>query len=251
MSEFLMVDTGPYGGIDLKKNYQKYLLIALLIAAGVHILGISPFVIAKFLPEEEEPTRVVRLRVTKYSELAPPPSLMSENLPPVSVSGPSVKPTIGVPVPVPDAQVSPEQTIATQTEMSNQGDQTGEGTAPGRVEQDIDPNAKVDAGIEEDGPPPEFVAYEDAPVPIKQPMPKYPDIALRAELEGTVYVNLWVTKEGTVKKAKIVKSDAEVFNQAAIDAGMQWVFTPALQQKRPVAVWVTIPFKFRLKDVQR
>ena len=38
--------------------------------------------------------------------------------------------------------------------------------------------------------------------------------------------------------------------EAAKDA-MQWVFTPALQQKKPVDVWVAIPFRFRLKDAQK
>lgn len=247
-SPFLAL-TGPYGGVDLKKNYQKYILIGLAIAVGIHLLAVGGYAVSKMLAVEEEPTIVVR--IMKYSELGPPPSLQSEALPAVSVSGPAVKPTIGIPIPVPDAEVSPEQTIATQTELANQGS-AGDGAGSGQIEQDVTIEDEKKAELDlDDGPPPEFVAYEDAPNPIKQVMPKYPDIALRAELEGTVYVNLWVTKEGNVKKAKVVKSDAEVFNQAAIDAGMQWVFTPALQQKRPVAVWVTVPFKFRLKDVQK
>jgi periplasmic protein TonB len=250
MSEFIIAITGPYGGIDLKKNYRKYMTIALSIAVGIHLLGLLSYVIAAKLSEEDEPT--ITVRILKYSELGPPPSLQSDAAPAIAVSGPAVKPTIGIPIPVPDAEVSPEQTIASQTDLANQGALTGDGSGPAQIEQDvkIEDEKKQELNLD-DGPPPEFVAYEDAPTPIKQVMPKYPDIALRAELEGVVYVNLWVTKEGKVKKAKVVKSDAEVFNQAAMDAGMQWVFTPALQNKRPVDVWVTIPFRFRLKDVQR
>jgi hypothetical protein len=29
---------------------------------------------------------------------------------------------------------------------------------------------------------------------------------------------------------------------------MQWVFTPAIMNNGPVAVWVAIPFKFKLKN---
>jgi TonB family protein len=61
-------------------------------------------------------------------------------------------------------------------------------------------------------------------------------------------VKVWVDKEGKVRKAVVLKSDAEIFNQAATDAAQQWVFTPAVMQKGPVAVWVSIPFRFRLSN---
>ena len=48
-------------------------------------------------------------------------------------------------------------------------------------------------------------------------------------------------------KAALLKSDAEILNQPAIDAAMQFVFTPAMQHSGPVSVWVSIPFKFNLK----
>jgi len=54
-------------------------------------------------------------------------------------------------------------------------------------------------------------------------------------------------KEGRVRKAVVTTSDAEIFEQPAIDAAMQFVFTPALMQSGAVEVWVAMPFKFRLK----
>jgi TonB family protein len=65
-------------------------------------------------------------------------------------------------------------------------------------------------------------------------------------LEGNVFVKVWVDKEGKVRKAVIQKSDAPIFEEPAKEAAMQWVFTPALMQKGPVSVWVSIPFRFRL-----
>ena len=108
-----------------------------------------------------------------------------------------------------------------------------------QVEQDIK--------IEDDGPPPDFVPYEKEPVVVRKVEPKYPEIALRAGLEGNVYLKVWVDKEGKVRKAVILKSDAEIFNQSAIDAAQQWIFTPAVMQKGPVSVWVSIPFRFKLQ----
>lgn len=88
---------------------------------------------------------------------------------------------------------------------------------------------------------------EKYPVPIYNPTPKYPDIARRAGVEGTVFIKMWVTKEGKVKQAEIVKSTSNIFDQNAIDAALLWKFTPAIMNNGPVSVWVTVPFKFRLK----
>ena len=94
--------------------------------------------------------------------------------------------------------------------------------------------------------PPDFVPYEKEPTVVKRVEPKYPDLALRAGLEGNVFVKVWVDKEGKVRKVVLLKSDAPIFEDAAISAAKQWVFTPAVMQKGPVSVWVSIPFRFRL-----
>jgi periplasmic protein TonB len=250
MAEAIMALTGDYGAIDLKRNSQKYMTIAGIIAIAIHLIGLGSYWLTVYLTSEDEP--MITVRIMKYSELGPPPSIQDQAAPAVAVSGPAVKPTIGIPVPVPDAEVSPDQTIATQTEMSNLGSPVGDGAGGGtQIEGDLKIEDKVKEELKLDEVPADFVAYEKAPEIVKQVLPKYPDIAMRAELEGTVYLKLWVTKEGKVKKAVVLKSDAEVFNQAAIDAVMQWVFTPALQQKKPVDVWVAFPLRFRLKDAQK
>lgn len=229
-----MILPADYGAIELKQTYQKYLTRGLLFASVLHFLGVATYWASLWLAEEEEPMATVR--IMKYSELGPPPSITNTSAAPaIAVSGPVVKPTVGTPVPVPDAEVSPEQTIATQTELSAVGplDEPGEG-APGEVK------------IEDDGPPPDFVPFEKHPQIVKQVIPKYPEIAQRAGVQGTVWVKIWVDKEGKVRKAVILKSDAEALNEAAIEAAMQHVFTPAMQHNGPVAVWVSMPFKFRL-----
>ena len=176
------------------------------------------------------------VRILKYSELGPPPSITSSSAAPaVAVAAPSVKPSVGIPVPVPDAEINPEQTIATQTEMSATPGEIGEGGGAGDIK------------IEDEGPPPDFVPFEKEPVAIKKMHPAYPEIARRAGVEGTVWLKVWVDKEGKVRKAEILKSDADIFNQPAINAAMQWVFTPALMKNGPVSVWVSIPFRFKLQ----
>ncbi|MCX6138766.1 MAG: TonB family protein [Ignavibacteriales bacterium] len=97
-------------------------------------------------------------------------------------------------------------------------------------------------------PPAEFLEVEKQPAPkpggIVQPV--YPESARKSGLEGTVWVKIWIDEEGVPQKADIIKSDAGDFNQASIDAAMKWRFTPAMLKGKPVAVWVTIPFKYKL-----
>ena len=231
MAEYIVF--GEYGAIELKQTYQKYLTRGLLIASLLHVLGATAYWASIWL-EEEEPQMVVR--IMKYSELGPPPSITNTAAAPaIAVTGPVVKPTVGTPVPVPDAEVSPEQTIASQTDLSAVGPLDG-----------ADDGAAGEVQIEDDGPPPDFVPFEKHPQIVKQVIPKYPEIAQRAGVQGTVWVKIWVDKEGKARKAVVLKSDADALNQAAVDAAMQHVFTPAMQHNGPVSVWVSMPFKFRL-----
>lgn len=228
-----------YGMRELKGMYQKYASLALGIAVALHFLVIGSYYLVGYLSREDEP--IATVRIMKYSELGPPPSITNtEAAPQVAVSVPVAKPTVGIPVPVPDAEVNPEQTIATQQELSavqSPTITTGAGTGQVEVKQDI----KI-----EDEDPPDFVPVEKLPVPVKQVQPEYPEIARRAGVEGTVWVKILVDKEGKSKKAVIMKTDAEIFNEPAIKAALQWVFTPAMMNNGPVAVWAAVPFRFKL-----
>jgi len=227
-----------YGMKELRALYQRYATMGLTFAVCLHLGVIGGYYFAGWLGEEDEPT--IMVRIMKYSELGPPPSMTNtETAPQVAVSAPVAKPTVGIPVPVPDAEVSPEQTIATQQEMSAV-------QSPVAAQSDVGSPVEIqkDISIEED--PADFVPVEKQPTPVKQVKPEYPEIARRAGVEGTVWVKILVDKEGKAKKAVIVKSDAEIFNDPAKEAALQWVFTPAMMNNGPVAVWVSVPFRFNL-----
>jgi protein TonB len=241
MAEMAISVGFPYGAPDLKSSYRKYLAIAEILGIVVTGAVLGAYYLGVYLAKEEEP--IATVRIMKYSELGPPPSIQSTNVPPaISVAAPAVRPSVGIPVPVPDAEVSPEQTFATQQEMNAATESVGDGAGAGgevAIEKDIK--------IEEDGPPPDFVPFEKGPQIVKKTSPVYPEIARKAGLEGTVWVKIWVDKQGKAKKVVIQKSASEIFDQAAVDAAMQMVFTPAMMQNGPVDVWVSIPFHFKLK----
>ena len=94
--------------------------------------------------------------------------------------------------------------------------------------------------------PPDFVPYDQAPEVINQEQPKYPALALKAGLEGTVWTKLWVDETGRVAQVYVAKSDAQIFEQAALDAARQWRFKPAMTKGKPVATWVSVPFRFKI-----
>ncbi len=81
--------------------------------------------------------------------------------------------------------------------------------------------------------------------------PHYPEIAIRSGLEGSVVVKVWVDRKGKVKKAVIVSSSSSTFEGPAIEAAMQYLFSPARSKDGyPISVWVMIPYRFRLSGIK-
>src|SRR5271169_828971 len=123
-----------YGMWDLRGLYQKYASIALVFAVILHFLIIRGYYLDQYLSKDED--QIGMVGTLTYLQLGPPPSINNtEAAPQVAVSVPIAKPTIGIPVPVPDAEVSPDATIASQIDLQQvQGPATGTGDATGGVQ---------------------------------------------------------------------------------------------------------------------
>ena len=230
-----VLDFGDYGYVELKRIYQKFMRKAFVVASVGHLIAATVYLTAVWATRE--PERVLPVRLIKYADLGPPPSLASQQAAPqIQVAGAAARPTIGIPEPVPDAEVSSETTIATQTEMSQMTSLVGgEGVGEGAVIQVEQPVAQ-----EAD------IVVEEEPVAVEQPKPVYPEIARRAGIEGTVWVMILVDKTGKVRDVQITKGP-EMFHEAAREAAWKSVWKPAIQNHKPVAVWVTYPVRFTLK----
>jgi protein TonB len=103
------------------------------------------------------------------------------------------------------------------------------------------PSGDEEPGIDDN------VVVQVPPVAVVQVEPEYPKAAREVGLQGTVFVKVLVDKEGKVKKAVPLRGP-EMFYQSACAAAMKWVFKPAIQKDKPVAVWVMIPFHFSQGD---
>jgi TonB family protein len=122
--------------------------------------------------------------------------------------------------------------------LVKQGDST--------VKHDVD--VAYDPSQEKQKAPPDYVPYEQAPEVLNQEQPIYPKLALKAGLEGTVWIKLWVDTTGRVFQAYVQKSDAQIFEQSALEAARQWRFKPALMKGKPISTWVSVPFRFKIAD---
>jgi TonB family protein len=115
----------------------------------------------------------------------------------------------------------------------------------------------------EDAPAPAFTAQaatDDSPIAegairvgnnIKPPTkvldarPVYPEDAKRAEIQGVVIMEIRVEGDGTVSRARVLRS-IPVLDAAALDAVRQWRFTPTLLNGAPTPIVMTVTVQFML-----
>jgi protein TonB len=232
------------GSYEIKRTYQRNMLLGFGISGGVHLLAIGLVVL--FMAMGNKPIEAPSYVIKTKQELIVPPSL-SQQQAQQRVATPERQvrpPAAAVPTPVPDEEAPEEVEMETQEELAdlapvNPLEQMGDDVA-----------YDVDKVIEELLPSPdEFVPFEEAPQQIVAVTPKYPELAQRANIEGVVWVKALVDKEGHVRNVIIVKdSGANAgFEEAAIDAAKETVWKPAISNGQPIAVWVTYKVEFKLK----
>lgn len=169
----------------------------------------------------------------------PPPTVVPREPSAPSLPGRSLEPFI--PEPVPDAQLLDFEATApgALTAGIPDGVEGGSGfdgeviAISSRSAADLDPG------------PADFVAVEVDPAVIELPAPSYPELARAAEVEGRVVLRALIGKDGKVRDV-LVLSGHPMLNDAAEAAVRRSIWRPALQQHRPVAVWVDIPMVFSL-----
>jgi len=85
------------------------------------------------------------------------------------------------------------------------------------------------------------------PKKIKHVAPVYPEIAIQAGVQGIVIIEAVIGTDGSVTDARILRPVA-LLDQAALDAVLQWKFTPTLLNGEPVPVIMTMTVNFRLGE---
>lgn len=87
------------------------------------------------------------------------------------------------------------------------------------------------------------------PTIVFQVKPQYTAEAMRAKIQGQVWVEAVVLPDGTVGRVEVVRSLDSVFglDQQALAAAKKWRFTPGLRLGQPVSVAVIIEMTFTLR----
>ncbi len=80
--------------------------------------------------------------------------------------------------------------------------------------------------------------------------PVYPDLALRARIQGIVIIEATIGTTGLVENAVVLRS-IPLLDRAALDAVRQWRFTPTLLNGVPVPIIITVTVQFSIDAVPR
>jgi protein TonB len=214
---------------DLRLRWRKWVELGLVIALLVTIVAF------RFFPKDigrGKKILTVEQEVIKPEEI---PQTRQENRPP-----PPPRPPIPIEAP------SDEALSDVNIDISSELDITKEFAPPPPKEELRKKEEEIP--FEEQF----FVVVEEMPEIIGglesiQRNVVYPEIAIRAGVEGTVYVMAFVDENGNVVKADVVKGIGAGCDEAAVAAVMKAKFKPGKQRGKPVKVRVMIPIRFKLK----
>jgi periplasmic protein TonB len=81
---------------------------------------------------------------------------------------------------------------------------------------------------------------------VRNVYPVYPADAQEAKVQGVVIIEARIERDGTVSRARVLKSIPEL-DDAAVEAVRQWEFTPTLLNGAPVPVIMTVTVNFTLQ----
>jgi periplasmic protein TonB len=248
MAKTLNAMYGGYGAYELKTCYQRNLFLGIALTAALIAVIVGAGYLYKTLTHVE--TVLVQQNVIKtIADLGPPPTVTKQK-PRVDITQPTkAAPKVGIPKPVADDEVLDDDVmIASREELADivAPDISAIDAADGGdIVVDIDPSEYMPA-------PGEFVAVEVPAEMIYEEIPDYPRQARTAMMEAVVWIQALVDKDGNVREARVLKSSGSKagFDETAVAAAYKCKFKPAIQNGRPVPIWVSYSVEFTLRDTQ-
>jgi protein TonB len=96
-----------------------------------------------------------------------------------------------------------------------------------------------------------FEPYEDPPEPINPIAPEYPPLMIKTGVEGLVYLEVDVYKDGSIGNVNVIKSllsGPGGLDEAAVNAVRKWKFQPGRSGGKPIDTTVIIPIEFTLNN---
>ena len=183
-------------------------------------------------------SRTIDIIKIPYISLPQPPSILGPEggATPTTDAAQASSPNVGTPKPVQDKDAV-ESTIPTQDVISGQSILSGPGISDQIFVVDtVIPNPNV------------WIPHEVEPAFKYKPRLEYPEAARTFEYQGTVYVKAFIGYDGSVLRIAVVETSGyPILDSAAVSYIAKCKFTPALQQGKPVPIWIGQTITFKLK----
>ncbi|MFH1624783.1 MAG: energy transducer TonB [Pseudomonadota bacterium] len=88
----------------------------------------------------------------------------------------------------------------------------------------------------------------DPPSYLENPKPRYPLLARRKKIEGVVLLRVEVLPTGRVGRIEVKRSSGyKILDRSALRAVKEWKFSPARMNGMCIAVWTSVPIRFKLE----
>ena len=251
-----------YGAYELRKGYNRRLMIAILSMAALLALLFVGYLLANNLSDGDKNKEMIvadveleNIKEEKPEEPPPPP-------PPKPPDPPKVEMTKFTPPKiVKDEEVKEDEkppevekledtkiSIVNQEGVKDEGivappidDGKGVVEAPKKVEEDYDKTfTKVEIESSYPGGPGAWSRYLNKSL-------RYPQEAIDNEIQGTVVVQFIVDKEGNVSEVQAISGPKELHEEAARVIKKSGKWQPAVQNGRQVKSYKKQPIVFRLE----
>jgi TonB family protein len=190
-----------------------------------------------------DPPKKAEIKAEKPVVEAPKPEVKKEPDPPLETKIPAETPA---PVVAPGVLESTQAATESQGKGENDGGGSGRGTGIGPGEgSGLGPGRGGGVGGGE------YKPGNGVTIPqlVREVKPAYTAEAMRAKVQGTVWLECVVMPDGTVGRVQVVRSLDNTFglDQEAIKAAKQWRFRPGMRLGEPVPVLITIELAFTLR----
>jgi len=253
-----------YGAYQLRKTYNKRLMIALGVTAAVLLLSFGGFVLSNALNNDDGKKEMVvqdvqleEIKQEEKREEPPPPPPPKPPEPPKVEMAKFTPPKIVKDEEVKEEEKPPEVEKLEETKIGtvNQEGVKDEGIvappvedagkgvveAPKKVEEDWDKTfTKVEIESEYPGGSAAWQRYLNKTL-------RYPQEAIDNEIQGTVVIQFIVDKEGNVSDVEAISGPEELRAEAVRVIKKSGKWTPAVQNGRQVKSYKKQPIVFRLE----
>ena len=242
-----------YGAYQIRRNYNRTVMVALLWTIGVFVVGVSIPKILELLGGLKSQDKTVAVDLDQLQLDAPPPVDETEPPPPPPPPPPPVATTVKFVPPVIDEQAPDEdpppvqETEAVVSTVTNEGNGDENVVIPDEGAGVVETTEEIFAVVEE---MPSFPGGEGELSKFLQKNINYPQMEREEGIAGTVYVTFVVDKEGKindVKTLKGVKGGPGLEKEALRVINSMPPWKPGKQQGRSVRVQFNLPIRFSLK----